>query len=140
MVFDRVGNLYGTTEEPGGGDNVGNVYKLTPTKGDWAIHVIHTFTGGPDGANPSGYNLAVDGAGNLYGTTTLGGLYNYGTAFKLSPLTGGKWKETVLHAFTNGADGGYPYSGMAVDSSGNVFGTTGGGGTYGDGVVFEAKP
>jgi len=140
VIFDRHGNLYGTTDEPGGGDDVGNVYKLTPTKGDWAIHVIHTFTGGPDGGNPSGYNLAIDGAGNLYGMTYVGGLYNYGTAYKLSPSTGGKWTETVLHAFTNGDDGGYPYSGMVLNSSGNLFGTTGAGGAYGDGVVFEVRP
>jgi uncharacterized repeat protein (TIGR03803 family) len=140
VVFDREGNLYGTTDEPGGGDDVGNVYKLTPTKGDWVIHVIHTFTGGPDGGNPSLFNLAIDSAGNLYGTTELGGLYNYGVAYKLSPSTGGKWKETVLHSFTNGADGANPDCGFVFDSSGNLYGSTNNGGADGYGVVFEVKP
>ncbi|MFZ0770715.1 MAG: choice-of-anchor tandem repeat GloVer-containing protein [Candidatus Sulfotelmatobacter sp.] len=139
VIFDRLGNLYGTSYY-NGGDEVGNVFKLTPTKGDWVIHVIHTFTGGPDGGQPSEFNLAIDGSGNLYGTTELGGLYNYGTAYKLSPSTGGKWKESVLHAFTNGADGGNPDCGFVFDSSGNLYGSTNNGGADGDGVVFEIKP
>lgn len=140
VVFDREGNLYGTTDAPGGGDDVGNVYKLTPTKGDWAIHIIHTFTGGPDGGNPAPFNLAIDGSGSLYGTTELGGLYSYGVAYKLSPSASGKWKETVLHSFTNGADGANPDCGFVFDSSGNLYGSTNNGGADGYGVVFEVKP
>jgi uncharacterized repeat protein (TIGR03803 family) len=140
VIFDGLGNLYGTTNEPGGGDDVGNVYKLTPTKGEWVIHVIHTFTGGPDGGDPSGYQLAIDGAGNLYGTTARGGLYNYGAVFRLVPSTGGRWRETVLHAFTNGADGGSPYTVIILGSSGNLYGTAYNGGTYGYGVAFEIRP
>jgi uncharacterized repeat protein (TIGR03803 family) len=140
VIFDEQGNLYGATGEPGGGDDVGNVFKLTPTKGEWVIHVIHTFTGGPDGGNPATFNLAIDGAGNLYGTTIEGGLYGYGTAYKLAPSTGGKWKETVLHAFTNGIDGGNPNCGFVFDSAGNLYGSTNNGGADGYGVVFEVKP
>lgn len=139
VIFDRLGNLYGTSYYDGG-DDVGNVFKLTPTKGDWVIHVIHTFTGGPDGSQPAPFNLAIDSAGNLYGTTELGGLYNYGVAYKLAPSTGGKWKETVLHVFTNGIDGGNPDCGFAFDSSGNLYGSTNNGGADGYGVVSEVKP
>jgi uncharacterized repeat protein (TIGR03803 family) len=139
VIFDHLGNLYGTSYY-NGGDEVGNVFKLTPTKGDWVIHVIHTFTGGPDGGNPSEFNLAIDGAGNLYGTTELGGLYDYGVAYKLSPSTGGKWKETVLHSFTNGSDGATPDCGFVFDSAGNLYGSTNNGGADGYGVVFEVKP
>jgi uncharacterized repeat protein (TIGR03803 family) len=139
VIFDRLGNLYGTSYY-NGGDDVGNVFKLTPTKGEWIIHVIHTFTGGPDGGQPSEFDLAIDGSGNLYGTTGLGGLYNYGVAYKLSPSTGGKWKETVLHAFTNGIDGANPGCGFVFDSAGNLYGSTNNGGADGYGVVFEVKP
>lgn len=140
VVFDQHGNIYGVTDEPGGGDDVGNVIELTPTKGDWIIHVIHTFTGGPDGGNPAAYKLAIDRPGNLYGTTTLGGLYRYGTAYKLAPSSNGKWTETVLHSFTNGADGANPDCGFVFDSAGNLYGSTNNGGADGYGVVFEVKP
>lgn len=91
VILDRRGNVYGTTNE-GGNENVGIVYKLTPTKGLWKIHVIHSFTGGPDGGSPTYYNLVIDDAGNLYGTTVYGGLYGYGTAYKLTPSTQSIWK------------------------------------------------
>jgi uncharacterized repeat protein (TIGR03803 family) len=139
VIFDRQGNLYGTTNQ-GGDDDVGVIYQLTPTKGEWAIHVIHRFTGGPDGGYPSDFNLAIDGARNLYGTTLFGGLYGDGTAYKLSPSLHDIWNESVLHAFTDGADGGNPESGLVLGSSGSLFGTTQFGGADGDGVVFQIKP
>ncbi len=139
VIFGRQGNLYGVNYYDGG-DDVGNIFELTPTKGEWIIHVIHTFTGGPDGGRPAPYQLALDGAGNLYDTTIQGGLYGYGTAFMLAPSTGGKYKETVLHVFTNGADGGTPDGGLVFDSSGNLYGMTEFGGTDGYGVVFAVKP
>ncbi len=139
VIFDKAGNLYGTMEN-GGGDAVGNIYKLTPTRGVWAIHIIHTFTGGPDGAYPSPFNLAIDNSGNLYGTTLEGGLFTYGTIYKLTFSTDDKWIETVLHSFTNGIDGGYPYCGVTLDTSGHLFGTTSQGGTGGYGIVFAGTP
>jgi uncharacterized repeat protein (TIGR03803 family) len=108
--------------------------------------VLHSFTGGPDGANPYA-GLIRDGAGNLYGTTAFGGASGAGVAFKLTP-TG---TYTVLYSFTSGPDGAVPYAGLIRDAAGNLYGTTAGGGTvpdpgcYGNdfspcGVVFKLSP
>lgn len=137
VVLDSAGNLYGTADT-GGGNLVGTVYKLTPTKGIWKYLLIHTFSGNGDGGNPSS-TVTLDSAGNLYGTTLYGGLYQYGTVYKISNVNG-KWQETVLHSFTGGNDGWQPYGGLTVDSSGNVFGVAGQGGRYGFGVAFEISP
>jgi uncharacterized repeat protein (TIGR03803 family) len=118
--------------------------------GVWAANaekVLYTFTGGNDGGRPAA-DLVLDTAGNLYGTTVVGGdlgacpTVGCGTVFKLTPVAGGKWKETVLYNFVAGTDGKNPYGGVAIDSKGNLFGTTvagGSGGTCagdGCGVVF----
>ena len=95
-------------------------------------NVLYSFTGGADGANPYA-SLIRDSAGNLYGTTLFGGTSGFGVVFKLDP-TG---KETVLHSFTGGVDGGLPYAGLIQDRAGNRYGTTASGGTYGWGVVFK---
>ena len=83
-------------------------------------------------------------AGNLYGTTCTGGLWQAGTVFELSPNGGGGWNETVLYSFTGEADGGCPYANVTFDSAGNLYGTTPAGGIpnggYGAGVVFELSP
>ncbi len=101
--------------------------------------VLHYFTGSPDGSYPYS-NLTFDGAGNLYGTTYLGGL-GYGTVYEVSPNGVGGWNETVLYSFTGGADGAYPnYSNVIFDSVGNLYGTTYNGGAIGAGVVFELSP
>jgi uncharacterized repeat protein (TIGR03803 family) len=101
--------------------------------------VLYTFTGSPDGANPSS-SLARDSAGNLFGTTTYGGLENYGTVFELSPSGSGGWNEAVIYGFTGGTDGANPYSSLIFDSVGNLYGTASAGGTNGNGVVFELSP
>jgi uncharacterized repeat protein (TIGR03803 family) len=95
--------------------------------------VLHTFSG-PDGANPFA-GVVRDAAGNLYGTTVNGGQYGFGTVFELSP-SGSTWTPSVLWSFTGGSDGAYPYGGVILDGSGNLFGTTTTGGA-GSGVVFE---
>jgi uncharacterized repeat protein (TIGR03803 family) len=77
--------------------------------------------------------LIHDAAGNFYGTTMVGGRYNSGTVFKLDPAG----NETVLYAFTGGADGQSPWANVVMDKNGNLFGTTAFGGVYGDGTVFE---
>ena len=86
LVFDKAGNLYGTAatfEQCDGGYNCGLVFKLTPQKnGSWKYSLVHRFRG-PDGEYPNG--LTVDSKGNLYGTTTLGGAYNYGVVFEITP-------------------------------------------------------
>jgi uncharacterized repeat protein (TIGR03803 family) len=137
IVADSLGNLYGTTQY--GGDNfVGNVCKLSPTQGYWNYSVVHTFTGGNDGGFPSG-GLALDQAGNLYGTTYYGGLFQYGAVYQFSQDSTGNWSESVLHSFTNGIDGLNPY-GVTLDALGNVYGTTQFGGSYNYGIAYQIVP
>ncbi len=101
--------------------------------------VLYAFTGGSDGGQPFA-RLTADGAGNFYGTTAVGGL-GYGTVFELSPNGSGGWTETVLHAFTGGADGAYPLGSPVIfDGQGNLYGTAVEGGANGFGVVFELSP
>jgi len=75
----------------------------------------------------------------LYGTTQYGGTYQYGTVFKLTQ-SNGKWQETVLHSFTNWFDGSLPDGGLALDSLGNLYGTSEIGGANGLGLVYEITP
>jgi uncharacterized repeat protein (TIGR03803 family) len=134
LVVDAMGNIYGATLQGGSGcfgAGCGVVFKLDKTGKET---VLYTFTGGADGWLPSG--LLQDAAGNLYGTTEQGGANNYGTVFKLD-TTG---RETVLYSFNggpNGPDGAYPLAGLALDASGNLYGTTSGGGGAGLGSVFK---
>jgi uncharacterized repeat protein (TIGR03803 family) len=100
--------------------------------------VLYNFTDGSDGAYPE-QTLTSDHAGNFYGTTLSGGL-GYGIVFELSPKGSGGWNEIVLYSFTGGEDGANPSGPLIFDSVGNLFGTASGGGTYGDGVVFELSP
>jgi uncharacterized repeat protein (TIGR03803 family) len=142
VIFDAAGNLYGTT--PYGGEHgQGAVYKLThQADGSWSPSFLYSFAGGYDGEVPYG-GVVFDGAGNLYGTTTGGGLYHMGTVYKLTPAGGGTWTETILHKFTGDADGSSPEEGVILDSAGNVYGTTPLGGLVPRGwagVVFEITP
>ncbi len=136
LVFDRRGDLYGTTQ--GGGENgAGVVFALQRSKGDlWTARVLHSFTGGSDGSSPYAERLIFDRAGNLYGTTDGGGINNYGIVFRLSPTNHG-WAEQVLYRFT-GAVEANPYTGLVMDSSGNLYGTcANGNGSTTVGSVFE---
>jgi uncharacterized repeat protein (TIGR03803 family) len=147
LVFDSAGNLYGTTLY-GGAYNQGIVFKLTPQPdGTWTETIVHNFGKGSDGANPYG-TLSLDASGNIFGTTDGGGIYNSiceqtggscGTVFELSPTATG-YAEKILHNFGNGLDGATPYGGLVSDSSGNLYGTTGFGGTHTWGTVFELMP
>lgn len=89
LILDSAGNLYGTTYQ-GGASGAGTVYEISPAAGGkWTETVLHNFAGGTsDGLNPES-GLAFDSAGNLYGTTFLGGTYMKGTAFELSPVSAG---------------------------------------------------
>jgi uncharacterized repeat protein (TIGR03803 family) len=139
LVGDSDGNLYGTTNL-GGKDDQGTVFKLIRPKvedGDWTEQVMHSFGKGSDGADPVG-GVAFDATGNLYGTTSAGGTYGYGTVFQLKPSKS-DWTEKILHDFELQGDGGVPYAGVVVDGD-RLFGaaTDGGeGGLDGGGTVFE---
>lgn len=137
LAMDAAGNLYGTTQF-GGTYGVGLLYKLTPTNGYWHFSPIHSFTGSTDGGYPWG-QLVVDSSGNIYGSTLTGGVFQYGTAYKFAHGTNGRWTETVLHSFTNGADGSQP-QGVVLDSTGNIYGVTESGGANQAGVAFEILP
>jgi len=133
LMMDAAGNLYGTTYV-GGADNNGTVFKLDSSGNET---LLYTFTGGSDGGGPYAGCLITDAAGNFYGTTSYGGVYGFGTVFKLDTLG----HETVLHSF-HSSDGWAPYSGVIMDRAGNLYGTTGLGGTStncstGCGTVFR---
>jgi len=99
--------------------------------------LFYSFKCAPDGGIPEA-GLVEDASGNLYGTTDLGGVYGYGTVFKLTP----SGTETVLHSFAGApSDGAYPYfATLTLDSAGNLYGTTPSGGESGEGVVFKLTP
>ncbi len=137
-VVVRGNQLYGTTE--GGGVYAwGTVYQLSPTKTGWKEKVLHSFaTNGIDGFPPKG-TVVFGKAGEMYGTTYSGGTDGSGTVFELTHSKG-VWTETVLYSFTGKSDGGYPYFGLILDKTGNLYGATNGGGSSGNGVVFELTP
>lgn len=148
VVFDKAGNLYGTTFQGGTGTcmggGCGTVFELSPNNGTWTETVIHTFTGslsgGSDGADPSA-GLIFDKSGNLYGTATYGGPNGQGVAFELIP-SNGTWSESVIYSFLGAPYGGGPVGGLLFDKAGNLYGTTGGGSSFSAqaGIVFELSP
>lgn len=128
VLMDSAGNLYGTAAYGGNGCCNGTVFEIAANGTETTLY---QFTGGSDGSLPQA-GVIQDNAGNLYGTTTLGGSSNNGVVFKLATNNA----ETVLYSFTGGADGGQPVGGLISDEAGNLYGTTSGGGT-GSGVVFK---
>jgi uncharacterized repeat protein (TIGR03803 family) len=142
---DSAGNLFGTTEY-GGADNFGVVFKLSHRG---TMTLLHSFSGGTDGAYPAWGRLLRDSSGNLFGTTDLGGDLSCfppngcGVVFKIAP-TG---EETVLHAFHGGSDGWSLVGGLTKDEQGNLYGTTQQGGSHtndncaaGCGTIFKIAP
>ncbi len=139
LVMDAAGNLYGTTSVGGSAGN-GTVFELVAPKvksGRWTETVLYSFGTGTDGATPIG-GVNLDAAGNLYGTTSLGGTYGYGTVFRLTPGSG--WTENILYNFDNTTDGAYPYADLISDAAGNLYGAATDGGTGGGGTIFELTP
>jgi uncharacterized repeat protein (TIGR03803 family) len=145
VVLDAAGNLYGTTNDggPGGASGYGVVFKVDTAS---QYSAVYTFLPPLDGANPEA-GVIRDAAGNLYGTASSGGAGNAGVVYKVHVTgQGTKGQETVLYAFTGGADGGYPQAGLIADAVGNLYGTAEEGGDlscnapYGCGVVFKLAP
>jgi uncharacterized repeat protein (TIGR03803 family) len=141
LAIDAADNLYGTTYS-GGTNGAGVVFKMTPQAGGQLTEsLLHEFAGCtatecPDGLAPFG-GLVFDAVGNLYGTTTLGGAASTvcdqgstfkvgcGVVFKLTPDPNGAWEYSIVYRFPGDANGGYPTDDhVAVDLSGNIFGTT----------------
>ncbi len=147
VAINSKGNLYAATGYGGTGTCVnggatGCGTIVTLTSSGTSEKIFHSFLGSPnDGWGPDG-DMVFDSAGNLYGTTLAGGNNESGcsggcgTVYKI--LSSGK--ESVFYKFctaTKCADGGAPQGGMVMDSSGNLYGTTSGGGAYLHGTVFK---
>ncbi len=135
VTVDSQGNLYGTTELGGandvanGGD--GTVWKMDPNGHHFSL--LHSFNFSD--VNEPFASVTLDRQGNLYGTTELGGSYDHGTVYKID--TQGNF--SLLHSFNinDSSDGSYPLASVTLDSQGNLYGTTSGGGGYGYGTVFK---
>jgi uncharacterized repeat protein (TIGR03803 family) len=146
LIFDSKGNLYGTTSDGGSAQDEqggGTVFELTPIGGGgWTEKVLYSFGGGntTTGYMPMG-SLAIDSAGNLYGTNNSGGQNGFGldgTIFELSPTSSGSWTEKTIYSLGgNETDGIHSQSGLLIDAKDNLYGTSTAGGAYGYGAVFE---
>ena len=123
VMFDSVGNLYGTAAN-GGANGYGVVFELSPVGTSWTETVLYSFANDGDGANPEA-GLIMDPAGNLYGTA-----HGSGVVFELSP-SGGGWTEQVIYALPEFELG--PSAGLTMDAAGNIFGV-------GLHAVFELSP
>ena len=148
VILDSAGNLYGTTKSGGNqscqgqGPGCGTVFQLQPSQSGWTESIAYAFIGGgTDGQSPLG-SLVIDQAGSLYGTVQNPGPQLGGSVFQLTP-SGGSWIFNLIYVFngfSGSTDGSDPMAGLTFDGLGNLYGTTGGGGTFGFGTVFELKP
>lgn len=144
LIFDSCGNLYGVASEEGTSRS-GSVFELSPNGSSWTEKTLHSFNGASNGATPLG-TLVFHKSGNIYGTTKLGGSNGVGVVYKLTKSTSGTWSETVLHNFGGRTDGLFPTGNLVFDSAGNLYGTTEGGGSKGNGddnaggTVFKLAP
>jgi hypothetical protein len=141
IMVDHSGNIFGATGS-GGTFNLGTVYELSPSGQSWTENTLYDFAGGADGQVPR--NVVSDEAGNLYGTTSQGGnagcspFKGCGTIFELT-RSGSVWTKTILHAFQQDTEGGYPGP-LMRDSSGNLFGLTSQNGPNNFGTIWELSP
>jgi len=139
LVFDKSGNIYGTTVY-GGTENAGTVFELTPSGGgNYTETILHSFLSyaESDGSYPQAA-LSIDSSGNIFGTTQSGGKYNNGTIFEFTP-SGKTWKYKLIHSFDS-TDGGayYPYGGITQGADGYYYGTTEYGGyAYNAGTIYR---
>jgi hypothetical protein len=136
VVFDKSGNLFGTTTGCGA-FGLGNVFELSPnSSGGWTESVLYSFNGCCPN-NPSG-PLIVDSAGNLYGT---GPNPDDGYIYQLAKGSDGRWTENIIYAFPDIQHGEGPAGGLIADKNGNLYGTTAhGGAQFGNGLVFKLTP
>jgi uncharacterized repeat protein (TIGR03803 family) len=139
LIMDSAGNMYGTTPYGGssGANGHGTVFRVT-SSGQQSV--LHSFSGGADGGTPLG-GVIMDSAGNLYGTTQVGGTHGNGTVFRITHAGA----ESVIHSFSGLPDGGAPWAGLIMDSAGKLYGTTTEGGLNADhdsnrGTVFSVTP
>ena len=144
MVFDHDGNLYGTTDS-NGIFNEGSVFELSDGKLGWQFTNLYSFQD-PAGVGVQPSDLTADKQGNLFGFAGDAGIvcyphpYSCGTVFEMTRVHG-TWQEKTLYQFKDVADGWGPgYGAPAFDRAGNLYGTTGGGGKYGFGTVFQLSP
>ena len=135
IAFDTAGNLYGATELNGPG-GWGTAYELTPAHGTWTLTILHGFMERGDGANPMG-GVQLDSAGNVYGTTNLGGIGQAGTAFQLVP-SGSNWTLNTIANFNYNSGGFALFAGLIVGPGDNLYGGTADGSPYG--LVYELSP
>lgn len=152
LTWDQAGNFYGTTQIGGangynnGFQGYGTIYKLAPSGSGWTESILYSFLGGDQGNYPLYSPIVFDNAGNIYGTVNGGGYFGgacevigCGLVYQLTN-SGGNWTETVLHAFQDGEDGEFPNSGVILDSSGNLYGGAGTGGSGLGGTIFQLTP
>lgn len=142
MTLDKHGNLYGMTSQGGNTScplGCGTLFKLIHLKtGAWTFQLLPLFCPPldcSDGSSPQG-GVVVDASGNVFGTTAAGGAHGFGTVFELSEPPGKSWRENVLYSFCSAskcADGQNPLGSLALDSAGNLYGSTGG-------LVLEVIP
>jgi uncharacterized repeat protein (TIGR03803 family) len=138
VILDSKDNVYGTTQM-GGTTGFGTVFEVTAAGTET---ILHSFAGGEEGISPEG-SLVFDTKGNLYGTTYYGGSFGFGTVFELTP----SGVETTLHSFARNPNGYSPFgTGLTIDASGNLYGTTEYGrknakcGPINCGVVYKIVP
>jgi uncharacterized repeat protein (TIGR03803 family) len=129
MAMDANGNLFGVTQN-GGSLHGGVAYELSPRAGGtWTYQVIHNFIQGESVET----GVILDASGNVYGG-------NNSSVYKLSPNGDGTWTESTAFSFGSASDEVFPLGDLVFDSAGNIFGTTGFGGSHGQGTVFELSP
>jgi uncharacterized repeat protein (TIGR03803 family) len=134
LTMDSAGNIFGTT--------LSTVFELAANgAGGWDPSVIHTFTGYPDDGSDAQSAPVIGPDGNLYGTTTSGGKYNYGAVYRLGPGKNGEWTEKIVYSFNDKGKlyGSDPFAGLIFDGAGNMYGTTLAG-MVNNGTVFELTP
>ncbi len=131
VIFDLNNNLYGINPVSAWGQ----AYELVPSGNSWTLNLLYDFIPPPSPCFASPAAGAIFGPdGNLYGASQIGGTYNGGAVYELTPSSP-QWTITDLHDNMGGSDGG-----VIFDSAGNLYGTTLSGGDYGGGTVYELSP